>query len=102
MSSELNADLKTPRQRTADNGVRLNPLPAKNALLTVVFFSAVAAAILLLDLFPSGYLDTVRKFRGASRKPCRDRRGIPASTAGLARIVWKRQIDVEALAAASA
>jgi hypothetical protein len=52
MFSELNADLKTPKQRTADNGVRLNPLPAKNTLLTVIFFSALAAAILYWIFFP--------------------------------------------------
>jgi len=46
MFSELNADLKTPKQRIADNGVRLNPVPARNTLLTIIFFSVLAAAML--------------------------------------------------------
>jgi hypothetical protein len=58
MSSELKANLeleskgKAPGRRTADPGVRLNPLPAKNTLLTIIFFSAVAAAILYWIFFP--------------------------------------------------
>jgi hypothetical protein len=52
MFSELNADLKAPRQRMADNGVRLNPVPAKNTLLTIIFFSAIAAALLYWIFFP--------------------------------------------------
>jgi len=53
MSTELQADLGTPRPRTAgDAAVRLKPLPAKNTLLTIIFFSAVAAAILYWIFFP--------------------------------------------------
>ena len=52
MFSELNADLKAPKQRMADNGVRLNPVPAKNTLLTIIFFSAIAAALLYWIFFP--------------------------------------------------
>ncbi len=46
MFSELKTEPKTPRQRTTDYGVRLNPVPAKNTLLTIIFFSAIAAAML--------------------------------------------------------
>lgn len=52
MFSEVNADLKAPKQRPADNGVRLNPVPAKNTLLTIIFFSAIAAALLYWIFFP--------------------------------------------------
>lgn len=52
MFSEPKAELKTPRPRTADNPVRLNPVPARNTLLTIVFFSALAAAILYWIFFP--------------------------------------------------
>lgn len=52
MFSDLNADLKAPKQRIADNGVRLNPVPAKNTLLTIIFFSAIAAALLYWIFFP--------------------------------------------------
>ena len=58
MSTELKADLdleirgNAPRRRATDPGVRLNPLPAKNTLLTIIFFSAVAAAILYWIFFP--------------------------------------------------
>ncbi|MEY2489641.1 MAG: hypothetical protein QOC70_1583 [Verrucomicrobiota bacterium] len=58
MSSELKADLefetkgKPPGRRVADASVRLNPVPAKNTLLTIVFFSAVAVAIGYWILFP--------------------------------------------------
>jgi TolB-like protein/Tfp pilus assembly protein PilF len=43
---------KTPRRRAADAGVRLSPLPARNTLLTVFFFSAVAVAIGYWIFFP--------------------------------------------------
>jgi len=43
---------KTPRRRAADAGVRLSPVPARNTLLTIVFFSAVAAAIGYWIVFP--------------------------------------------------
>jgi hypothetical protein len=52
MFSELKADLKAPRPRMVDDPVRLNPLPARNTLLTIVFFSALAAAILYWIFFP--------------------------------------------------
>jgi len=52
MFSELNADLRAPKQRTADNGVHLNPVPAKNTLLAIVFFSVLAAALLYWIFFP--------------------------------------------------
>jgi hypothetical protein len=58
MSTELKTafDLeikgKAPGRRATDPGVRLNPLPAKNTLLTIIFFSAVAAAILYWIFFP--------------------------------------------------
>ena len=56
MSSELKADFEIkaepPKRRAANAGVRLNPVPAKNTLLTVIFFSAVAAAILYWIFFP--------------------------------------------------
>jgi hypothetical protein len=58
MSTELKTDLPLEirgtarRGRAADHGVRLNPIPAKNTLLTIVFFSAVAAAILYWIFFP--------------------------------------------------
>lgn len=52
MFTDLKADLETPRQRAAGNAVRLNPLPAKNTLLTIIFFSAVAVAILYWIFFP--------------------------------------------------
>jgi len=58
MSTELKADPdleirgNAPRRRATDSGVRLNPLPAKNTLLTIIFFSAVAAAILYWIFFP--------------------------------------------------
>jgi hypothetical protein len=63
MSSELNGDQarnpalpgkfkgKTAR-RAANVDVRLSPLPARNMLLTVLFFSAIAAAILYWIFFP--------------------------------------------------
>jgi len=55
MSTELNAlEIKDtpPKRRAIDPGVRLNPVPAKNTLLTIIFFSAVAAAILYWIFFP--------------------------------------------------
>jgi hypothetical protein len=58
MSTELKADLpleirrNAPGRRATDPGVRLNPVPAKNTLLTIIFFSAVAAAILYWIFFP--------------------------------------------------
>jgi hypothetical protein len=58
MSTELKTTLdleirsKAPGRRAADPSVRLNPLPAKNTLLTIIFFSAVAAAILYWIFFP--------------------------------------------------
>jgi hypothetical protein len=58
MSTELKADLPleirhhAPGRRATDHGVRLNPIPAKNTLLTIIFFSAVAAAILYWIFFP--------------------------------------------------
>lgn len=58
MSTELKTALdleirsNAPRRRATDPGVRLNPLPAKNTLLTIIFFSAVAAAILYWIFFP--------------------------------------------------
>jgi|GEM_PF-6559413 len=52
MFSELKADLKIPGPRTGGNPVRLNPVPARNTLLTIVFFSALAAAILYWIFFP--------------------------------------------------
>ncbi len=58
MFSELQTDLKSPRQRTAENPVRLNPVPARNTLLTIVFFSALAAAILYWIFFPPAIQET--------------------------------------------
>ena len=58
MLTELKSDLdlgakgKAPGRRATDPGVRLKPLPAKNTLLTIIFFSAVAAAILYWIFFP--------------------------------------------------
>jgi hypothetical protein len=58
MSTELKADLpleirrNAPERRATNPGVRLNPLPAKHTLLTIIFFSAVAAAILYWIFFP--------------------------------------------------
>jgi hypothetical protein len=58
MSIELKTDLdleirsKAPARRVADPDIRLNPVPAKNTLLAIVFFSAVAAAILYWIFFP--------------------------------------------------
>jgi TolB-like protein/Flp pilus assembly protein TadD len=43
---------KTPKRRTADGAVRLSPLPARNTLLTVLFFSAVVLAIAYWIFFP--------------------------------------------------
>jgi TolB-like protein len=43
---------KTPRRRAANAGVRLSPLPTRNTLLTVFFFSAVALAIGYWIFFP--------------------------------------------------
>jgi len=40
-----------PGQHAADE-VRLSPLPARNTLLTILFFSALAAAILYWIFFP--------------------------------------------------
>jgi TolB-like protein len=48
---------KTPRRRAADAGVRLSPVPALNTLLTIVFFSAVAAAIGYWIFFPPAALE---------------------------------------------
>jgi len=39
-------------QLAADTGVRLSPLPARNTLLTILFFSALAAGILYWIFFP--------------------------------------------------
>lgn len=58
MSFELKTELeleikgKIPRRRAAVADVRLSPLPARNMLMTVLFFSAVAAAILYWIFFP--------------------------------------------------
>lgn len=52
MFSELQTEHRTPRQRTGDNPVRLTPVAARNTLLTIVFFSALAAAILYWIFFP--------------------------------------------------
>jgi hypothetical protein len=58
MSSELKTNLeleikgKPPTRRAAAVDVRLSPLPARNMLMTVLFFSAVAAAILYWIFFP--------------------------------------------------
>jgi hypothetical protein len=52
MFSELQADHKTPSPRTGENAIRLAPVPARNTLLTIVFFSAVVAAILYWIFFP--------------------------------------------------
>jgi hypothetical protein len=56
MPTELNVDLETkgkaPTRRATEPVVRLNPVPAKNTLLTIIFFSAVAAAILYWIFFP--------------------------------------------------
>jgi hypothetical protein len=38
--------------RAGENGVRLSPLPARNTLLTIIFFSALAVAILYWIFFP--------------------------------------------------
>jgi hypothetical protein len=40
------------RQCAADTSARLSPLPARNTLLTVIFFSALAVAILYWIFFP--------------------------------------------------
>jgi hypothetical protein len=52
MLSELEANPKTSKQRASDNGVRLNPVPARNTLLTIIFFSVLAAALLYWIFFP--------------------------------------------------
>jgi hypothetical protein len=39
-------------QRAVGREVRLSPLPARNTLLTILFFSALAAAILYWIFFP--------------------------------------------------
>jgi hypothetical protein len=52
MFSELDADLKAPKQRMADSNIRLNPVPAGNTLLTIIFFSVLAAALLYWLLAP--------------------------------------------------
>jgi hypothetical protein len=39
-------------KRAAGTEVRLSPLPARNTLLTILFFSALAAAILYWIFFP--------------------------------------------------
>lgn len=52
MPPELKTELETLKQRTPPDAVRLNPVPAKNTLLTIIFFSAVAAAILYWIFFP--------------------------------------------------
>ena len=38
--------------RSADPAIRLSPLPARNMLLTILFFSALTAAILYWIFFP--------------------------------------------------
>jgi TolB-like protein len=43
---------KAPRRRAAGAGVRLSPIPARNTLFTIVFFSAVALAIGYWIFFP--------------------------------------------------
>lgn len=56
MSPELKNDLElkgqAPKRRAAAPDVRLSPLPARNTLLAVLFFSAVVAAILYWIAFP--------------------------------------------------
>jgi hypothetical protein len=52
MPSELKTELDIPRRRAANGDVRLNPVPPKNTLLTVLFFSAVALAIGYWMFFP--------------------------------------------------
>lgn len=41
-----------PAERIAEADVRLSPLPARNTLLTILFFSALAAGILYWIFFP--------------------------------------------------
>ena len=52
MFSDVIAKPKAPKQGPANNDVRLNPVPAGNTLLTIVFFSLLAAALLYWIFFP--------------------------------------------------
>jgi hypothetical protein len=69
MFSELQADHRIPRQRTTENPVRLNPVPARNTLLTIVFFSALAAAILYWIFFPPATPETPERSPTQNAQP---------------------------------
>jgi hypothetical protein len=69
MFSDLNAELKAPKQRVTDNNVRLNPVPAGNTLLTIIFFSVLAAALLYWLLSPPAPQQTSESPPTANAQP---------------------------------
>jgi TolB-like protein/Flp pilus assembly protein TadD len=69
---------KTPRRRTGSDGIRLNPLPPRNTLLTALFFSAVALAIGYWVFFPPAAPNSVES-PGAPKV-----KAVPAPTKSIA------------------
>lgn len=61
------------RQRAADASARLSPLPARNTLLSIIFFSALAVAVLYWIFFPPAPAQVSENSQQSNAQPAEQR-----------------------------